>query len=265
MTDRPPLVDLHSHVVPGVDDGAPDLDRALRHLERGLAGGVTRVAATPHLPASRADGALRRRIVERYRELEEAARRELPELTLRLACELRLDGAPVDPGDRGLWLGPAGHVLVEYDRFRIPPDPTAPLRPLLQAGLVPVLAHPERYVNARRTDGWTKGLRGAGVKLCPNAVSLTGRNGADAEEVARELLETGRADLLASDHHARPARSYGLGEAWELLVDEGAVEGARVLMSENPGAVLEGRATASVPEVRLRGRVRAGPAREGAG
>lgn len=271
MTGRPPLVDLHCHFVPGVDDGAPDLDAALRYLEAGLEGGVSRVAATPHLPASRAGGPLRRRIEERYGELEAAARRELPELSLSLAFELRLDGAPVDVDDRGLWLGPGGHVLVEYDRFSVPSDPMAPLRPLLDGGLTPVLAHPERYVNAARRRGglaggleWMDALREAGVKLCPNAVSLTGRNGRDAAEIVRDLLATGRAEMLASDHHARPERSYGLGEAWELLAAAGAADGARVLLSDNPRAVLEGGTAASPPEIDLPEGTAAAAAREGA-
>lgn len=249
MTSRPPLADVHCHFVPGVDDGAPDLEQALRYLAEGRSRGVTRVAATPHLPASRADGPLRRRVRERYDELEAAVERNLPEVTLSLAYEIRLDGARFDAADRGLWLGPGGHVLVEYDRFRIPSDPMAPLRPLLDEELVPVLVHPERFVDADRSDGWIDELRAAGVKLCPNAVSLTGRNGRGAAEVARGLLATGRADLLASDHHARPSRSYDLGRAWELLIREGSDAAARLLTSANPRAVLEGRETESVPEV----------------
>lgn len=253
---RPPLVDLHCHFVPGVDDGAPDLAHALRYLEEGLAAGVTRVVTTPHLPASRADRPLRRTIGERYRELEAAAGDRLPDLELDLAYEIRLDGPAPDPSDRGLWLGPAGHVLVEYDRFRVPADPMEPIEPLLDAGLTPVLAHPERYANAAGLGrAWTERLREAGVEMCPNAVSLTGRNGRGPARLAAEMLASGGADLLASDHHARPDRSYGLGAAWELVAGRGSPEAARLLMSDNPGAVLEGRATQPVPAVRLADRV----------
>lgn len=261
--DRPPLVDLHGHFVPGVDDGAPDLEHALRYLEEGLEGGVTRVVATPHLPASRADGPFRRRVLERYRELEEAVGERLPGLGVSLAYEIRLDGPPIDAGDRELWLGPGGHVLVEYDRFRVPSDPLAPIRPILEAGLVPVLAHPERYVNAARAGEWIDRVREAGVMTCPNAVSLTGANGPDAARVSRDLLASGRADLVASDHHARPDRSYGLGAAWELVAGAGAPEAAKVLMSDNPAAVLEGRETVPAPEAPLEGRVSAGGPRPG--
>ena len=248
---RPRLVDLHCHFVPGVDDGAPSTERALHYLEEGLRAGVSRVVTTPHLPASRAGGPLRERIRGSFDELRDAVARELPELELSLAYELRLDGAEVDPEDRGLWLGPGGHVLVEYDLFTLPDDPVAPVAPLLRAGRVPVLAHPERYRGAGR-PGWPGRLRAAGVKLCANAGSLAGRYGPGPRAVAGELLAAGQVDLVASDHHARPERSCGLGDAWEILEGgAGGRDAARVLLSENPGAVAEGGAMRPPPEARL--------------
>lgn len=249
MTERPELADVHCHFVPDVDDGAATVDQALHYLERGLEGGVSRVAATPHLPASRARSPLRLRIEEHFRELDEAVRRELPELTLSLAFEIRLDGAALDPDDEGLWLGPGGHVLVEYDRFQVPADPLAPLTPLLDAGRVPVLAHPERYRGAGEVTEWAQPLRQAGVKLCPNAGSLTGRYGPGPKRLAARLLARGQADLLASDHHARPDRSYALGEAWELFSDWGEQDAGRRMLAENPAAALEGRDLMSAPRV----------------
>lgn len=259
--DPPRLVDLHCHFVPGVDDGAPSVERALHYLEEGLRGGVRRVVTTPHLPASRASGPLRARIEDAFGELREAAARQLPGLELSLAYELRLDGAGVDPDDHGLWLGPAGHVLVEYDLFSLPEDPVAPLSPLLRAGRVPVLAHPERYRGAGR-PGWPRRLRSAGVKLCVNAGSLVGRYGPGPRSVARELLAEGRVDVVASDHHARPERSQGLAETWALLTGLGFSEAARVLLSRNPGAVAEGGETAPAPVVRLPGEGAADPREE---
>lgn len=248
---RPRLVDLHCHFVPGVDDGAPSTERALHYLEAGLRAGVSRVVTTPHLPASRADAPLRERIRESFEALRDVAARELPEVELSLAYELRLDGAEVDPQDRGLWLGPGGHVLVEYDLFTLPDDPVAPVAPLLRAGRVPVLAHPERYRGAGR-PGWPGRLRSAGVKLCANAGSLAGRYGPGPRSVAGALLAAGQVDLVASDHHARPERSCGLGDAWELLGrGPGGRDAARVLLSENPGAVVEGGTMRQPPETRL--------------
>lgn len=259
MSFRARLADVHTHFVPGVDDGALTLDDALSYLRRGLEEGVSRVAATPHLPASYADSPYRRRAEEAFRELREAAGEEAPGLELRLAWEIRLDGAPVDPGDEGLWLGPGGHVLVEYDRFRLPADPVAPLRPLLAAGLTPVLAHPERYAGAAETGGWAEPLREAGVRLCLNAGSLLGSHGHAAAVLGRRLLSRGQADLVASDHHGRPARSDGLPSVRALLEGRVREEAARTLLWRNPTAALDGVPMEAPPAVELpevRGRAR---------
>lgn len=234
------LADLHAHYVPGVDDGAPAVEDALRYLRRGFGEGVVRVAATPHLPASYADSPYRRDAEAAYVDLREAVEEELPGLELRLAWEVRLGVARVDPDDEGLWLGPGGHILVEYDRLSLPPEPLEPIRPLLDAGLTPVLAHPERYVGAAEREGWAEALREAGVRLCLNAGSLAGSHGRTASEVARRLLAAGQADLVASDHHARPARSDGLPAVRATLVEMGRDDAARTLLWRNPTAALDG-------------------------
>jgi protein-tyrosine phosphatase len=249
VTERPELADLHCHFVPDVDDGAATVEQALHYLREGVDEGVTRVVATPHLPASRASSPLRIRIEENFRELEEAAATELPELSLGLAFEIRLDGAEMDLADEGLWLGPGGHVLVEFDRFQVPADPLAPLAPVLEAGRIPVLAHPERYRGAGDAAEWVDGLREAGVRTCLNAGSLAGRYGHRAERLGKRLLARGQADLVASDHHARPDRAYSLGSAWELLAGWDEEEAGRRMLSENPLAVLEGRELAPAPRV----------------
>ena len=246
MPANAPLADLHTHVTPGVDDGAPDMDHAIRYLRRDAERGVRRVAATPHLPAGWADGSYRRETVDAFERLRTRVRRDLPRLELTLAYELRLDGSQVDPEDEGLWLGPGRHLLVEYDGFRVPSDPLAPMRPLLDDGLRPILVHPERFHDRGMEPGWEERVREAGVLLCPNAGSFLGSYGESAARRARDLLARGAVDLVASDQHARPARAESVADLAEALEREGAGALARTLLWENPVAVLEGRELAGV-------------------
>lgn len=245
----PELVDLHCHLVPGVDDGVPTLEEALRWLRRFRERGIRRLVATPHLPASHAVSDYRTRVEKRFAELRRAASDEVPDLELGLAFEIRLsDEADVPPDDRGLWLGPGGHLLVEFSRFRVPPDPLLPLRELLDAGRIPVLAHPERFRSATATADWTRRLVDAGVLLCPNAGSLLGRYGPEAAGRAEGLLRRGHAALVASDHHGRPSRSEDLRDVADHLEGwTGGEAAARVLLSENPARIARGLEAGPVP------------------
>lgn len=246
----PELVDLHCHLVPGVDDGVPTLEGALDWLRRFRERGIGRIVVTPHLPASWVKSEYRSRVERRFAELRAAASDEVPDLAMGLAFEVRMvEGAPVPPEDRGLWLGPGGHVLVEYGRFRVPPDPLRPFGPLLAAGRIPVLAHPERFRSDAAPADWTDRLSDAGVLLCPNGGSLLGRYGPRASARAEALLRRGAATLVASDHHGRPSRSDDLRDVAERLETWSAGEAAaRVLLAENPSRIAEGRATVPVPE-----------------
>ncbi|MFW6192888.1 MAG: CpsB/CapC family capsule biosynthesis tyrosine phosphatase [Gemmatimonadota bacterium] len=246
MTDRrppPELADLHCHLVPGVDDGVPTLAEAIRWLARFRDRGIRRVVTTPHLPSTEAGSEYRDRVERTFSELRAAAAEEVPEVELGLAFEVRLmEGGSFPTRDRGLWLGPAGHVLVEYSRFTVPPDPLLPLRPLLEAGLTPVLAHPERFRPGSAPEDWTDRLVELGVLLCPNAGSLLDRYGPRAAARAAGLLRRGRAALVASDHHGRPSRSDDLRHALERLATWTDGEAAaRVLLADNPTRIIEGR------------------------
>lgn len=251
MSGPDPLADLHTHVTPGVDDGAVDADHALRYLREDVERGVRRVMATPHLPASWAGSSYRREAERSFRSLRTRVRRDLPRLELQLAFEVRLDGGGVDPRDQGLWLGPGGHVLVEFDGFRVPPDPLAPMRPLLEEGLRPVLAHPERFRGAGDELAWADELREAGVLLCLNAGSLIGTHGDRAGRGARKLLARGAVDLVASDQHARPDRAESVADVAELLSAAGERAAARTLLWTNPVALLDGEEPEPAPGVEL--------------
>jgi len=251
MNGVPRLADLHCHLVPGVDDGAETLEDALGWLEAYEQDGITRVATTPHLPARLADSDYRRRVESRFAELERAAADRGIGVELSLAYEIRMDGAPLDPEDEGLWLGPGGHVLVEFQGLTFPAEPDRELSAVREAGLMPVLAHPERYAGIGKAEAWLSRWRERGVVLCVNAGSLWGGYGPEPMRVARGMLARGEADVIGSDHHARPHRSDSVREARALLSAGGHAEAADRLVSENPLALLAGEEPLPVPPARL--------------
>lgn len=251
MSETPRLADLHCHLVPGVDDGAETYRDALVWLDAFAEDGITRVCTTPHLPARLADSDYRRRVEDRFSELAAKTADRLPSVELSLAYEIRLDGSPIDPADEGLWLGPGRHVLVEFQGLVLPAEPERELAALLEAGLRPVLAHPERYQGIGEDRAWPGLWRDMGVVLCVNAGSLWGAYGREPREVALQMLARGEADLVGSDHHARPHRSDTVREVWDLLRDAGHPEASDLLVSENTLAVLGGGELRPVPAAPL--------------
>lgn len=249
----PPLADLHSHVLPAVDDGARDLEMGLRTLEVLEADGVTAVCATPHLWASAPPHVERRvRADEAWQELTAAAAGRLRGLRLYRGFEILLDAEP-DVEDPVLRLAGSSYMLVEWPAFTIPFQSARWIDRLTERGVRPVIAHAERYFGYRGVYDVVAEWRRRGALVQVNSGSLLGQHGQGALRAARAMLTRGYVDLLASDTHARPGRSPSVREGYEALVAHGAAEQAELLCSLNPRRILEDARTEPVPPLDRRG------------
>ncbi|MDB4898423.1 MAG: hypothetical protein JWN53_231, partial [Gemmatimonadetes bacterium] len=199
--------------------------------------GVECVVLTPHLSASRASHAphdAHRAILETLR----AAAPTVPEL--RLGWEIMLDEPHVDLRDPRLSLGESRAVLVEFPRMAVPVQAADELYRIRCAGVVPVLAHPERYWDCTpaKVDEW----RRAGAVIQLDIAGLLGSG--DISRLSRELLEAGLVDLFASDNHG-DARSLATARDW--LMDVGTAEHVELLTRENARRLLAGEPLRDVP------------------
>jgi protein-tyrosine phosphatase len=211
--ERPPFVDCHSHVVPSGDDGAASVGVGELLCLDAAAHGTGVLFATPHvwphLPLTAARAAA---IRERFAELAPRAG-----LELRLGFELTPAPALLDEDPRRYELVGTGAVLMEVP-FSGSASPLVLLAEHAEAaGLLPVIAHPERAETVLERPACAVELAERGWVLQVNACSLNGRNGAAARELGWRLLEQGHARLVASDGHrqTRPAR---LDEAYDEAV-----------------------------------------------
>ena len=251
------LIDLHTHLLPAVDDGARDADEARRAVRALADAGVTAALATPHLDASELErgGGERLEPFDRaWEELRLARDAEGVELKLARGAELRLDGGPVAELDERVRLGGSRAVLVEFVSLELPPFGERQLEEVARAGWVPVLAHPERYRGVGRKPGTVEAWRAAGAVLQVNAGSLVGQYGTEVREVALGLLARGWAHCLASDFHARgPTRWNAVREAWRQAADSEprAEEAWELLTWENPARLLRDEKVRPVPPVDL--------------
>jgi protein-tyrosine phosphatase len=236
------MIDVHTHLLPGVDDGSPSADVSIPILERFSADGVQIVVCTPHLDASRASSAPYERHLEILASLRTIA---VVSPELRLGWEIMLDQPGVDLRDRRFSLGGSNAVLVEFPRMMIPPNASEELFRLRMSGVVPVLAHPERYwgCTVARVEEWRR--VGAVVQMDVAGVFASGAQGS----VAASLLEAGLVDLLASDTHGD---SRALLPAHKWLTELGAHDTADLLTRRNAAHLLASEPVEAVPPIERR-------------
>jgi protein-tyrosine phosphatase len=237
------MVDFHSHLVPGVDDGARDLAEAVRAVETLASEGIRHVLTTPHLDASVIS---RTELFEKQqREVEEAWFRVVdscvdrdPPMSFHLGREILLDTATPELSDPRVRLNGGPYVLVEFPRLNIPAGSEDVIGHITAIGYRPIVAHVERYLYqgdpVPQWDEW----RQSGAALQVNAASYVGRYGASARSLAWQTLQLGWADLAASDYHAR-GRPW-ISQAREEVRAAGGIEQERALFDLNPRYVLRG-------------------------
>lgn len=246
------LTDLHTHLIPGVDDGAPDLDSALRTIMSLYGDGVATVVATPHLNASDPNGPRRARADAAWPELAEAVRDRAPGLSLERGYEIQLDVPHLDLSDAGLRLAGSRFALVEFFSFTIPNRSADVLAGIASDGFVPIVAHPERYWGYDRELSVVREWRQAGALLQVNSGSLIGEYGEPIRSVAHRLLIDGHVDLIASDNHARANRCPSLRSVWDYLIGYGLEAEARLLLATNPRRIVMDEAPLPVGPVKPR-------------
>ncbi len=234
------MIDMHSHLLPGVDDGSPSLDVSIPVLQRFAAQGVTVLVCTPHLNASQAARAPYARHCDLLGQLRAVAP---VGLELQLGWEIMLDSPGVDLTAPELSLGNSRALLVEFTRGGLPRGATGELRRLARSGRTPVLAHPERYFGC--TVELVREWRALGVVIQTDASVLMGR-GAPAD-LAKAMLAEGLIDILASDNHG-DSRSLGAARDW--LTELGADEQMDLLLRANAQRVLGDEDPLPVPPFR---------------
>jgi protein-tyrosine phosphatase len=242
------ITDFHNHVMPGVDDGAQTVEESTAALRAFAAEGVSRVIATPHVDASLGTRpeALQRRLDELdagwARLLEAAADTGVEVLR---GAEVALDVPEPDVSEPRLRLAGTDFVLVEFAYMSVPPNSTNVLARIRRSGLIPVLAHPERYGALGSNPDLAQEWRDAGAFLQVNGGSLLGRYGEEAKRSAELLLARGLADYVCSDYHTRTGPWVSRYRQW--LNEHDGSEQAALLMHVNPQRLVDNEPPIPVP------------------
>lgn len=227
------MIDVHSHILPGVDDGADSLELSVQLLQKEYQDGVRTIILTPHY---------RRRMFEPSMEqVEEAfftlqAANPYQDLKLYLGCEYHANMDMLEDFQEGRRPTMAGSrcVLVEFADNAEVSFIRERTYQMLSGGYTPVIAHIERYKAMTKDIGAIDELSEQGCKIQVNADSIIGKEGFFTKRFCKKLLDYDLIDLIGSDAHNLTDRPPRLGACAEYLEKKMGAEYAAQLMIKNP-------------------------------
>jgi protein-tyrosine phosphatase len=241
------MVDVHCHILPGLDDGAMDVKESLAMAQSAISDGITHVVATPHASTEfKFD-------YRRVRELHGQLQRLLGErLVLATGCDFHLnmenlEALRKDPTH--FCINQLNYLLVEFSEYSIPPNTGHTLHAMKLAGLHPIITHPERNGIIQAQTNLLMSWVRLGCYVQVTGGSLTGTFGPKARADALRWIGMGLVHFVASDAHNTRGRPLRLQPAYQVVRDEFGDARARGLFDENPMAAFEGRELPYVPEV----------------
>ncbi len=233
------MIDIHTHVLPGVDDGSPDIETSVASVQAAKDAGISEIVLTPHYLRGSYDNP-REKLLKILPGLQKAVKDAGIEMKFHAGAEVMLDTNILDDiTQHDLHLADTKYVLVESSMNGFPGFFIQALYDLVRNGYKPILAHPERYMDIQMNLGMAEDLLHRNVYLQINSGSLTGGYGNNVERTAWELIDAGFAHFLASDNHCR-SETNSLQEAVALLTERYDAYTAELLTKINPRKMLQG-------------------------
>jgi len=242
------VIDLHCHILPGIDDGAPDIDLSLAMARRAVEDGITITACTPHIMPGYYENAgpgIREHVKALQTVLDE---NDIP-LTLTTGADVHLvtDLVAGLKAGRILSLADSRYFLFEPPHNVAPPRMMDSIFDVMSAGYVPIITHPERlrWIEEQYNVMGQAVHNGAWIQL--TAASVTGKFGKRPQYWSERMLDEGLVHILATDAHNMRTRSPILSEAVEAVSKRLGEEAARDMVFTRPRAVLDNAVPSSLP------------------
>ena len=232
------MIDIHSHLLFGVDDGPKTLEESVLMLKEAAEQGVSTIILTPHyrhgmFPYKKDT------IMEHYRELLPYAKGE--GISLYLGCEYHVNSRIIEAlsSKRVLTLADSAYVLTEYEYETEYEYIVNMSRELISRGYVPVIAHVERYKCLLKEAENIEELRRLGALIQINAPAILGKEGWAQKRFCRKLLDMGEVDFIGSDSHGIKNRPNRMKECRDYLMKKYEKSYVDRILRQNPGKILD--------------------------
>ena len=236
------MIDLHSHILPGIDDGAIDITKSLAMARLAVEDGTTHLACTPHFMPGVYENTVP--VVARLMdELSAAFQKNTIELTLIRGGDVHIAPDIAEKLANGALptLGDSKYFLFEPPHHVLPPGIIFLCKGIMKAGFVPVLTHPERLTWIESHYDMICQLEEMGVVVQLTAGSITGTFGKRALYWSERMLDEGRVDIIASDAHNTNSRPPGLSRARDLIAARLNYTAAMMMVLGNPELIVNNR------------------------
>lgn len=232
------FIDIHTHILPGIDDGARDLAESLLIVKEAIVIGVREIILSPHLPYY---GANLDKVSQSFQSFREVVTTEELPVKLHLGPELMLsfELPQLICADKRFTINGYGrYALIEMPCFEIPVYAPDVFFGLLTRGVTPILAHPERCLDVIRNYRQVSRFIDNGVMIQVNAGSILGKYGRKVRSTAISLLKAGFCHVVASDTHRSGVIKTLLPEAFSFLGKIIGQARAEELIFSNPAKLV---------------------------
>ena len=232
------MIDIHSHLLYGVDDGAQTIIDSEKMLKQAAAQEITGMILTPHYRK----GVFKypkEIIQERYAELKDIAKDF--GITLYLGCEYYADSRITEniASGRCLTMGGSEYLLVEFDYKADYHFIRSVLENCILSGIYPIIAHAERYETFIKDIKLLADFRQMGCLIQLNADSILGLDGRAVKRLCKKILKNELADIVASDCHDTEARGNHVADCYTYIGKKFGTDVARKLLIKNPRKIIE--------------------------
>ena len=253
--DTKPKVDIHSHILWDLDDGAKTIEDSLEMLRMAAASGTIGIVATPHANSRYEFSPTL--IEERIQTLTA----QIPDIiTIHRGCDFHLNVENIEDAlsnPKKYTINGRHHILVEFPDVTIPLGLGRVFNRFLQQGMVPIITHPERNDALMRDIAQLQAWVEEGCLIQVTAMSILGTFGKKFSETGWELMDRNLVHFIASDAHDPQYRHTRLDEAMTLVAERRGQQAATLLFETNPQSVVTGKGQVALPEAAERSKKKA--------